>query len=461
MIDKKICEKIISRVLKHGADYAEIYAEDKISESLFMVSSKVDNALTSRTRGAGIRAIKGTNSIYAYGNDVSEAGLQSIADKVCSALGDVSGQGVDVVLQETKFQTVCPIAIPPCSVEAKRRADYLKSGYFAAQNYSDDIVQVSATLAGNEKTVLVANSEGVYGMDNRAYVRIAINAIASDGKENQSGRFSPGTSGGFEFFDTIDPEEGGRFAARQAHTMLKAQKCPAGKMPVVMGGGFGGVIFHEACGHSLEATSVAKGNSVFCGKIGEKIANEKVTAYDDGTMIGEWGSLAMSDEGEKPQKILLIENGILKNYMIDKLGAKRMNMPSTGSGRRQDYTYAPTSRMTNTYIAAGTDEEKDIFASVENGLYAAHMGGGSVNPVTGEFNFSVQEGYLIKNGEITEPVRGATLIGKGNEVLMNIDMVSSNMTMAQGVCGSSSGSVNTNVGQPTIRISNILVGGEV
>ncbi len=461
MIDKKICEKIISRVMKHGADYAEIYVEDKVAESVFMISDKVENALTSRSKGAGIRAIKGTNSVYAYGNDTSERGLARIAEKVCDALGAMTGNDIDVVLEETSFQTVCPILIPPCSVEAKRRVDYLKTGYFAAKEYSDDIAQVSASLAGNEKTVLVANSEGVYGIDNRAYVRIAINAIASDGKENQSGRFSPGTSGGFEFFDTIDPAEGGRFASRQAHTMLKASKCPAGKMPVVMGGGFGGVIFHEACGHSLEATSVAKGNSVFCGKLGTKIANEKVTAYDDGTMVGQWGSLAMSDEGEKPQRILLIENGVLKNYMIDKLGSKRMGMPSTGSGRRQDYTYAPTSRMTNTYIAAGTDKEEDIFASVEEGLYAAHMGGGSVNPVTGEFNFSVQEGYLIKNGKITEPVRGATLIGKGAEVLMNIDMVSSNMTMAQGVCGSSSGSVNTNVGQPTIRISNILVGGEV
>lgn len=461
MIDKKLCESIISDIMEHGADYAEIYADDKVSENLSMVSGKVENALTGRSCGAGIRAIVGTNCVYAYGNDMSEGGLRKIAKKVCDALNTAKRAGIDITLNETNFERICPVKIPPCSVSAKDRADYLKKGYFAAKEYNDSITQVTASLACSEKKVLVANSDGVYGTDERAYVRIAISAIASDGNENQNGRFSPGTSGGFEFFDTIDAEDGGRFAARQAYTMLKAKKCPAGKMPVVMGGGFGGVIFHEACGHSLEATSVAKGNSVFCGKLGEKIANEKVTAYDDGTMAGQWGSLSMSDEGEPTQKILLIENGILKNYMIDKLGSVRMGMKSTGSGRRQDYTYAPTSRMTNTYIAAGDDKEEDIFASVENGLYAAHMGGGSVNPVTGEFNFSVQEGYLIKNGKIDEPVRGATLIGKGAQVLMNIDMVSSEMTLAQGMCGSSSGSIPTNVGQPTIRISEILVGGDV
>lgn len=461
MINKQICEKIIARVLESGADYAEIYAEDKKSDTLSMISKSVENALTSRSVGAGVRAIKGTNSVYAYGNDISEKGLFAIAEKVCDALGGMKGAGLDVVLSDVNFPVVCPVVIPPCEVEAKKRADYLKSGYFAAMDYSDEIKQVTASLAVSDKNVLVANSDGVYAKDRRAYVRISINAIASNGSENQSGRFSPGTCGGFEFFDSLDAVSGGRFAARQAVTMLHAGKCPAGKMPVVMGGGFGGVIFHEACGHSLEATSVAKGNSVFCGKLGEKIANEKLTAYDDGTMAGQWGSISMSDEGERSSRILLIENGILKNYMIDKLGSIRMGMPSTGSGRRQDYTYAPTSRMTNTYIAAGNDKEEDIFASVDEGLYAAHMGGGSVNPVTGEFNFSVQEGYLIKNGKIAEPVRGATLIGKGAEVLMNIDMVSDNMTLAQGMCGSSSGSIPTNVGQPTIRISNILVGGEV
>ena len=228
---------------------------------------------------------------------------------------------------------------------------------------------------------------------------------------------------------------------------------------VAIDNGFGGVIFHEACGHSLEATSVAKGNSVFTGKLGEQIASTKVTAIDDGTIPNAWGSLNIDDEGTPTQKNVLIENGILKSYMIDKLNARRMGMKVTGSGRRQSYKYAPTSRMTNTYIANGDNTPEEIIASISDGLYAKKMGGGSVNPVTGEFNFAVSEGYLVKNGEIQEPVRGASLIGKGSEILMNIDMVGNNMTQGQGMCGSSSGSIPTNVGQPMIRVSEITVGG--
>ena len=264
---------------------------------------------------------------------------------------------------------------------------------------------------------------------------------------------------GIEMFETIDAEAAGIEAARIAHTMLHAKNCPAGNMTVAIDNGFGGVIFHEACGHALEATAVAKGNSVFAGKLGQKIASSKVTAIDDGTIPNAWGSLNIDDEGNKTQKNVLIENGILKGYMIDKLNGRRMNMEPTGSSRRQSYKYQPTSRMTNTYIASGTDKPEDIIKSIDNGLYAKKLGGGSVNPVTGEFNFSVQEGYLVKNGVIQEPVRGASLIGKGSDVLMEIDMVGDNLELAQGVCGSSSGSIPTNVGQPMIRVKNITVGG--
>ena len=269
----------------------------------------------------------------------------------------------------------------------------------------------------------------------------------------------PGRSMGFEMFNDIDVEKYGIEAARTAVTMLHAKDCPAGKMTVAIDNGFGGVLFHEACGHSLEATSVAKGNSEFANKIGEQIASSKVTAIDDGTIENAWGSINIDDEGEKARKNVLIENGILKGYMIDKLNGKRMGMKPTGSGRRQSYKYAPTSRMTNTYIAAGNDNPEDIIKSMDEGLYAKKLGGGSVNPVTGEFNFSVSEGYLVKNGEIQEPVRGASLIGKGSEILMNIDMVGKNLVQAQGMCGSSSGSIPVNVGQPMIRVKNITVGG--
>lgn len=226
-----------------------------------------------------------------------------------------------------------------------------------------------------------------------------------------------------------------------------------------MAGGFGGVVFHEACGHSLEATSVSRGQSKFCGKLGQQIASPIVTAIDDGTIPFSWGSSNIDDEGTPTTKLVLIENGVLKNYMIDKLGGLRMGMASTGSGRRQDYTFAPTSRMRNTYIAAGSDDEAEMIATMGDGLYAAKMGGGSVNPATGEFNFAVSEGYLVRDGKIAHPVRGASLIGRGGEVLMKIDRVGRECTRAQGVCGSLSGSVPTDVGQPTIRISSMTVGG--
>jgi TldD protein len=245
-----------------------------------------------------------------------------------------------------------------------------------------------------------------------------------------------------------------------AVTMLHADNCPAGMMPVVIDGGFGGVLFHEACGHSLEATSVAFGNSEFCGKLGQQVASPIVTAIDDGTMPNEWGSSNVDDEGTPTTKLVLIENGILKNYMIDKLNARRMNMPVTGSGRRESYAYAPTSRMRNTFIAPGSDDEEEMIRTMGDGLYAVKMGGGSVNPATGEFNFAVQEGYLVKDGKVTSPVRGASLIGRGSEILWRIDRVGREMTMAQGMCGSLSGSVPTNVGQPHIRVSSLTVGGK-
>ena len=241
--------------------------------------------------------------------------------------------------------------------------------------------------------------------------------------------------------------------------MVNAGYCPAGVMPVAIDNGFGGVIFHEACGHSLEASSVAYGRSQFAGKLGEKIANEKVTAIDDGTIPNAWGSINIDDEGTPAQKNVLIEKGVLKSYMVDKFNGRRMGMASTGNSRRQSYSYTPTSRMTNTYIAPGEDKNEDIIASIEYGLYAKEMGGGSVNPVTGEFNFAVNEGYIVRNGKICEPVRGASLVGKGSEIIQNIDMVGTELAMGQGMCGSSSGSVPTNVGQPMIRVSKITVGG--
>jgi TldD protein len=288
---------------------------------------------------------------------------------------------------------------------------------------------------------------------------MAVNAIASAGGENQSGSASPGRGMGLEVFELFPPKEIGVSAAKQAITNLTADYCPAGQMTVAIENGFGGVIFHEACGHSLEATSVGTGRSQMCGKLGQKIANEKVTAIDDGTIPNAWGSVNIDDEGHPTQKNILIENGILKSYMIDRLGSRRMGMPMSGNGRRESYLYEPTSRMTNTYIANGPDKNEDIIASIEYGLYAKSMGGGSVNPLTGAFNFAVNEGYIVRNGKICEAVRGASLVGTGSQILQDIDMVCQNLDTAQGMYGSASGSVPTDVGQPLIRVSKITVGG--
>lgn len=347
----------------------------------------------------------------------------------------------------------------PSSISAAKKIEKMKEAYNGAKGYSEEIAQATVSMVDEDQKVLIANSEGLFTEDRRIRSRISVNAIASNGVDNQSGMRAPGASMGFEFFDTIDLGNVGSEAARTAVTMLHADYCPAGKMTVAIENGFGGVIFHEACGHSLQATSVAKGNSVFCNKLGSQIASSKVTAIDDGTITNAWGSLNIDDEGNPTQRKVLIENGILKSYMIDKFNSRRMGMPSTGSGRRESYKYAPTSRMTNTFIANGEDDNEEIIKSIENGLYAKQMGGGSVNPITGDFNFNVLEGYLIKNGVIDRAVRGASLIGNGADILMDIDMVGKNLDHGQGVCGSLSGSVPTNVGQPLLRVKEITVGG--
>jgi len=351
------------------------------------------------------------------------------------------------------------IEIKPSEIPTKKKIEAMRRAYESAKGFDDIISQVTVNYQDYNQKIAVANSEGIYVEDERTRTRLAIGAVATKDGEMQSGSSSPGAQQGFEFIENLDLEWHGKEAARIAKTMVEADYSPSGKMPVIIHNGFGGVIFHEACGHGLEATSVAKNNSVFAEKIGEKVASDIVTAVDDGTIPNEWGSSNIDDEGNPTQKNILIENGILKGYMIDKLNGRRMNMEPTGSSRRQSYKYPPTSRMTNTFIASGKSNFDEIISSTEKGLFAKYMGGGSVNPATGEFNFAVMEGYLVENGKIIKPVRGATLIGKGINILKKIDMVGDNLSFGQGMCGSSSGSVPANVGQPTIRVSEITVGG--
>ena len=458
MISREVCQRVLHKAVSTGADYAEIFAENTTNHSISMIANKVDAIKDTVIAGAAIRVYKGLRSVMASTVDTSEAGLLRCAESAAEALGQGTAQ-IDIVLKERIFGDIHPVRIAPVSVSNKEKVAILKEGYFAAKEYDESVTQVSGSLADVDHNILIASTEGLYTQDRQIRTRIAVSAVADKGTGTQTGFFAPGRRMGLEMFDIIDPKSVGVVAAKQAVTMAGAGYCPAGVMPVAIDNGFGGVIFHEACGHSLEASSVAYGQSQFAGKLGEKIANEKVTAIDDGTIPNAWGSINIDDEGTPAQKNVLIENGVLKSYMIDKFNGRRMGMASTGNSRRQSYRYTPTSRMTNTYIAAGNDKNEDIISSIEYGLYAASMGGGSVNPVTGEFNFAVNEGYMIRNGKICEPVRGASLVGKGSEIIQNIDMVGTDLDMGQGMCGSSSGSIPTNVGQPLIRVSSITVGG--
>jgi len=458
MISREICRKVLQKAVSTGGDFAEIFAENTIKYNVAMIASKVDAVNDVVIAGAAVRVYKGMRSVMASTVDTSEAGLLRCAEQAAEALGQGTA-GIDIVLKERIFGDIHPIRIVPSSVENREKVAILKEGYFAAKDYSDAITQVTGNLLDVDHNILIANTEGLYTQDRQIRTRISISAVAEVNGETQTGSCNPGRRMGLEMFETVDPKTVGIHAAKQAVTMAGAGYCPAGVMPVAIDNGFGGVIFHEACGHSLEASSVAYGRSQFVGKLGQKIANEKVTAIDDGTIPNAWGSINIDDEGTPARKNVLIENGVLKSYMVDKFNGRRMGMASTGNARRESYAYTPTSRMTNTYIAPGTDKNEDIVASIEYGLYAKEMGGGSVNPVTGEFNFAVNEGYMIRNGKICEPVRGASLVGKGSEIIQNIDMVGTQLEMGQGMCGSSSGSVPTNVGQPMIRVSSITVGG--
>lgn len=460
MLDQKTMSELISIVLHGGADFVEVFAEHSKNNRIGYSDRRIETVSDRVISGVGIRGFVGTRTYFASTTDLSPSGLRACAQRVAQAVGSPVDRIPDFALVERINPNVHPITSVPSTVPAKVRADLLRSACAKAYEASDKIIQVSGALLAMEKSFTVANSEGLYTSDRQIRTRMSVSAVASNGTENQEGSSSPGRSMGLELFDQISPESIGAEAARQALVNLRAVPCPSGTMPVAIENGFGGVIFHEACGHSLEASSVGTGMSQMAGKLGQQIANPKVTAIDDGTIPNAWGSCNIDDEGNPMQRRVLIENGVLKSYMIDRLGSRRMNMPHTASGRRQDYSYETTSRMTNTFIANGPDKNEDIISSIEYGIYAAAMGGGSVQPFTGAFNFAVREGYLIRNGKICEPVRGASLIGTGSEVIQNIDMVGQNLATAQGMCGSSSGSVPTDVGQPLLRVSRITVGGQ-
>lgn len=458
MLNQQLVHDVLDAALSHGGDFAELFVEDRINSTIEMIQGKVENALSGNDFGVGIRIFNGTNSVYTYTNNADRNNLIRVAKDASIALQDVpKNMHFDLVLR--KPEIIHPVIKRPQDISKTEKIDLMRRGHKAAKGYSDLIGQVVVTYLDYNQKVLIANTDGVWAEDDRTRTRYVLRTVANSNGKMETASMGKGSGKGFELYDQINVEDIAREAARVSVTMLDAKPSPSGKFPVIIDNKFGGVIFHEACGHGLEATSVAKGNSVFAGKLGQKIAADCVSAVDDGTVPNEWGSLSFDDEGTPTQRNLLIENGILKGYMIDRLNARRMKMDITGSSRRQSYKYAPTSRMTNTYILDGKDNFEEMVSSIENGVYAKYLGGGSVNTATGEFNFATQEAYLVKDGQIKEPVKGATLIGTGLEILQKIEMVSQNFDSGEGMCGSVSGSIPAGLGQPAIKVSEITVGG--
>lgn len=455
--DSSFLHSVLEEALRNGGEYADLFFEDTKINNISYLDKKVDDMSLGNNYGVGLRVIVDKKTIYLYSNDTTNDSLINLARSVSSIVKNKKHIVKDFIKSEEKDNH--PVHINPFDVNFDEKIETLAYLDKTARKVSDKIKQVSARYMEKERNILVCTSNGILKEDSQTYIRLVMMSMASDGTNTQTSSRTKGALDGFQVIRDINLENMAIETANSAIKMLDSKYPKSGKYPVVIDNAFGGVIFHEACGHALEATSVADNASVFCNKLGEKIASDVVTAIDDGTIQNAWGSYNIDDEGNDAQRTVLIENGILKSYLVDELGSIKMNQKVTGSARRESYKYAPTSRMRNTFIDKGSSTFEELISGIEYGLYAKKMGGGSVDPATTDYNFAVSEGYLIENGKITKPVRGATLIGRGDETLMNIEAVSSNLELADGICGSISGSVPTTVGQPAIRVKELTVGG--
>ena len=460
MIDSDVLERVLGAAVRTGAEFAEVYAEDKRSTSAGLDDGRVEQVTSGRDRGAGIRVVRGDTTGFAHTADLSEAGLLAAAE-VAAAAASLGGGGARTIsLQRGPTRTVSPVERFPDDVRKTDKVELLRRVDEAARSAGAAIVQVSAGYGDSRKQMLVANTEGVYITDEQVRTILRVSVVASADTGMQTGFQSAGRTMGFELFDQVDVEDLARDAARQALTKLNARPAPSGALPVVIKCGSGGVLFHEACGHGLEADLVAKGGSVYKGKRGELVASPLVTLVDDGTMSGEWGAISYDDEGHTSQYNVLIQDGVLTDYMWDYLRARKEGRPQSGNGRRQSYQHLPMVRMTNTYVLNGTEEPDDIVRATEYGVYVAKLGGGSVNTASGDFVFGMTEAYLIENGEITEPLREGNLIGNGPQVLSDIDLLGNDFAMGNaGTCGKDGQGVPVGDGQPTLRVRSLTVGG--
>lgn len=459
MLNQSIARSVIDHGVSLGADFVELFVERHFTHNLDTLSDKVKAVKSGIDFGIGVRLVYGTKVLYGYTNKMEENELKRIISEL--AVKDrrdprVTGQSFNFsqITDIHKAEHVLSKQFPLVG-----KIDFLLKASAVAARAGDKISQTKGSCMQREQQVEIFNSEGLHASDVRNYTRAHITAIASEGSEQATGSWNEGGLVGWELSDQLNFEAAGEEASRQALVNLSAKACPSGEMPVVIGNGFGGVIFHEACGHLLETTAVAKKASVFHDKMGEVIASSVVNAVDDGTMVKEWGSINIDDEGMPTQKTQLIKDGKLTSFLVDRIGSEQTGFNRTGSGRRQNYKFAPASRMRNTFIEAGNDDLEDMIKSMDKGIYAANMGGGSVNPGTGEFNFSAREAYYVEKGKILYPVKAATLISTGPKVLKEITMVGKDFALACGMCGSVSGAVPTTVGQPALKVDQILVGG--
>ena len=460
VIEQDVLQRVLGEAVRTGGEFAEVYAEDKRSTSAGLDDGKVEQVNSGRDRGAGIRVVRGETTGFAYTSDLSEDGLLTAAKAAASAAAQGGDQVRTINLTRAVEHIVSPIEQWPGDIPKATKVEMLQRMNDAARSAGSEIVQVSASYADGQKRILVANTEGVLATDTQSRLNVRVQTVANGDAGMQTGFQSAGHTMGFEMFDHVDVEALARDAARQAIVKLNARPAPSGTMPVVIRRGSGGVLFHEACGHGLEADLVAKGGSVYKGKQGQQVANPLVTLIDDGTMTAEWGAIGIDDEGHVSQRNVLIEDGILTDYMWDYLRARKEGRRQSGNGRRQSYHHLPMVRMTNTFVLDGPDDPDEIIAQTERGVYVAELGGGSVNTATGDFVFGMVEAYLIENGKITAPLREGNLIGNGPKVLQDIDLLGNDFAMGRpGTCGKDGQGVPVGDGQPTLRVKALTIGG--
>ena len=460
MLDDDLIRRTLATALRTGGDFAEVFVEDKRSSSARLDDGKVEELSSGRDRGAGIRVVVGDTTGFAHTADLSESGLTAAAGAAAAAARGASEGTVVVDLDRSIAPRPNEVRIQPADIAKSAKVALLTRADEAARSTSGAIKQVSARVADSRRRILVANSEGLLTEDDQVRTLLSVMAVAMGDTGMQTGYETVGYTIGWELFDRVDVEEHARTVAQRALTKLAARPAPSGTMPVVIGPGGGGVLFHEACGHGLEADLVGKGASVFAGKVGQLVANPKITLVDDGTMGEEWGCFAVDDEGTPAQRNVLIQDGVLTDFMYDTLRARKEGHRKSGNGRRQSYQHLPMVRMTNTVLLAGDDDPAAILAGTERGVYVANLGGGQVNTATGDFVFGMTEAYLIENGELTEPLREGNLIGNGPKVLESIDAVGTDFAMGHpGMCGKDGQGVPVGDGVPTLRVKELTVGG--